>query len=124
VDGWLAIRFLHLIALAFFVGGQLFLVAAVVPAMRGEEDGRMRSIARRFGMATLVALAVLVATGIAMADHYGRWGEDVLNAKLAVLVVVGVLLVFHMITPRSRALSAAMLLASLLVVWLGVDLAH
>lgn len=124
MDGWLAIRFLHLIALALFVGGQLFLVVAVVPAMGGEENGRMRSIARHFGVATLVALAVLVATGIAMADHYARWGEDVLNAKLAVLALVGVLLVFHMISPRSRALSAAMLLASLLVVWLGVDLAH
>jgi uncharacterized membrane protein len=124
VDGWLLVRFLHLLGLAFFVGGQLFLVVAAVPALRGEQEGRMRALARRFGIGTVVALVVLVATGVAMADHYGRWGEDVLNAKLALIVLVGVLLVFHTLTPRSRVLAGATLLSSLLVVWLGIDLAH
>lgn len=48
------VRYLHLLAMAFFVGGQLFLVAAVVPTLRGD-DGRerLRAIARRFGWARL-----------------------------------------------------------------------
>jgi hypothetical protein len=34
VTGWTIIRFLHLAAVAFFVGGQLMLVAAIAPAVR------------------------------------------------------------------------------------------
>ena len=59
------VRYLHLLAMAFFVGGQLFLVAAVVPTLRGDDDReRLRAIARRFGWGTLAAIAVLIATGI------------------------------------------------------------
>ena len=62
---WEAVRWLHLLAMAFFVGGQLVLAAAVVPAFRGAE-GRdrepLRAIARRFGQGTIVAIAVLVVT--------------------------------------------------------------
>lgn len=124
MDGWLVIRFLHLLALAFFVGGQLLLAVAVVPALRGREDDAMRSVARRFGYATLVALAVLVATGIAMASHFSRWGDDVLNAKLAVLVLVGTLLGLHLAAPDSRILAIAIFASSLGVTWLGLTLAH
>lgn len=123
-DGWTLLRFLHLLAMAFFVGGQLLLVAAMVPALRGDEGSRMRSVARRFGMGSLVALAVLVVTGIAMASHFSRWGDDILNAKLAVVVLVGVLLAFHIGSPNSRAASIAVFASSLVVVWLGVAMAH
>jgi uncharacterized membrane protein len=51
------VRYLHLLAMAFFVGGQLFLVVAVVPSLRNEAEGeRLRTIARRFGWGTLVAV--------------------------------------------------------------------
>lgn len=125
MEGWLLIRFLHLLALAFFVGGQLLLAVAVVPALRGEgDDSRMRAVGRRFAYASLAALAVLIATGIAMASHYSRWEDEVLQAKLAVLVLVAVLTGLHIATPHSRAVSIALFASSLLVVWLGVSMTH
>ena len=49
---WLAVRRLHVLAMALFAGGQLFLVAAVLPALRGSDRERLRAIARRFGWAS------------------------------------------------------------------------
>ena len=72
---WNGILWLHLIAMAFFVGGQLMLAAVVVPALRGGDRERLRAVARGFGAGTLVALAVLAATGAAMAGHFHDWGR-------------------------------------------------
>ena len=119
------VRYLHLIAMAFFVGGQLFLAAAVVPALRGAPDREgLRAIARRFGVGSLVAIAVLIATGTAMASHYDQWGDAKLHVKLALVVVVGVLIVWHMRRPTLHAIEGAVFVVSLAIVWLGVSLAH
>ena len=89
---WAIVRWLHLLAMAFFVGGQLVLVAAVVPALRGDADReRLRAVARRFGWGSLVALAVLLATGSAMAGHFARWGDGTLHVKLGLVAVAGLL---------------------------------
>jgi uncharacterized membrane protein len=86
---WTAIRWLHLLAVAFFVGGQMLLAAAVVPALRGAADrGPLRAVARRFGYGTLAAIAVLLATGAAMASRFHRWGEGTPHVKLALVAVV------------------------------------
>ena len=125
MDAWTLIRFLHVVALAFFIGGQLMLVIAVVPAVRRHGDeAAMRAVARRFGIGSLVAIVTLVATGAAMASHFARWEDDVLRAKLALVVLIGVLIGMHVVAPTSRALSAALLVTSLVVVWLGVELVH
>jgi uncharacterized membrane protein len=119
------VRWLHLLAMAFFVGGQLFLAAAVVPVERRAPDReRLRAIARRFGHGTLVAIGVLVATGAAMASHYEKWGDSTLQVKLALVLVVAVLTVWHMRRPSMHALEGAIFLVSLAIVWLGVSLAH
>jgi uncharacterized membrane protein len=124
---WEAIRWLHLLAMAFFVGGQLVLAAAVVPAFRGAE-GRdrepLRAIARRFGQGTVVAIAVLVATGAAMASHFGDWDSSTLHVKVGLVVLVGVLVGLHLRRPTNHALDGAIFLCSLAIVWLGVALAH
>jgi uncharacterized membrane protein len=124
---WEAVRWLHLLAMAFFVGGQLLLAAAVVPAFRGTE-GRdrepLRAIARRFGQGTLVALAVLIATGAAMASHFGDWDSSTLHVKLGLVVLVGVLVGAHLRRPTNHALDGAIFLVSLAIVWLGVAIAH
>jgi len=124
---WEAIRWLHLIAMAFFVGGQLVLAAAVVPAFRGVE-GRdrepLRAIARRFGEGTLIAIAVLVATGAAMASHFSLWSNGTLQVKLTLVVVVGVLVGVHIRRPQNHALDGLIFVGSLAIVWFGVALSH
>jgi uncharacterized membrane protein len=119
------VRYLHLLAMAFFVGGQLFLAAAVVPALRGTGDREgLRQVARRFGAGSLIAIAVMIATGIAMASHYDQWGDTKLHIKLALVVIVAALIVWHTRRPELHALEGAIFLASLAIVWLGVALAH
>jgi putative copper export protein len=67
---WELVRFLHVLALALFVGGQL------MPLSRScrcpERTDVMLAVARRFGMASAVAIAVPLGTGIAMASHFSR----------------------------------------------------
>jgi hypothetical protein len=122
---WNGILWLHLLAMAFFVGGQLMLAVAVVPVFRGQEDrAPVRAVARRFGTGTLVALAVLIATGAAMASHFGDWGSSTLHVKLALVVVAGALVGWHTRRPELHAIEGVIFLVSLAIVWLGVALAH
>jgi uncharacterized membrane protein len=122
---WRAVRWLHLLAMAFFVGGQLFLAAVVVPVERSAPDPqRLRAIARRFGHGTVIALAVLLATGAAMASHYDRWSDGTLQLKLALVALVAGLLIWHTRRPRLHALEAAVFVVSVGIVWLGITLAH
>ena len=124
-DVWLAIRWLHLLAMAFFVGGQLVLVAAVVPVARRSGDMEtVRAVARRFGIGTLVAVGVLLVTGAAMASHFELWGDGTLQAKLALVALAGLLIGAHMRRPAWHALEAAVFVVSLVIVWLGLSLAH
>ena len=124
-DLWGLVRVLHLLAMAFFVGGQLFLVVAVVPVERGAPDReRLRAVARRFAWGTLAAIAVLVLTGAALATRFHQWGSVTLHAKLALVALVTGLIVWHMRRPDLRLLDGAIFIVSLAVVWLGVSLAH
>lgn len=120
-----AVRVLHLLAMAFFVGGQLLLVAALVPVLRGDaERPLLRRIARRFGVGSLVALVVLVVTGAAMAGRFERWGEGTLQVKLALVALVAGLVLWHMRRPGHHAIEGVVFVVSLAIVVLGVDLAH
>jgi putative copper export protein len=124
VDTWTVVRFLHLMAIAFFVGGQLMLATVVTPALRGQDPALMRTAAKRFGIGSAVALAVIIATGAAMASHFHRWGDSTLHWKIGLLVVVFILTGLHTKTPYTRALSLAVLGLSIIIVFLGVALAH
>jgi uncharacterized membrane protein len=121
---WELVRWLHLLAMAFFVGGQLMLAAVVVPVLRGGDREALRAAARRFGWGSLAALGVLVATGAAMAGHFDDWGRGTLHVKLALVGVAIALVGAHMRWPRQHLFEAAIFLVSLAIVWLGVDLAH
>src|SRR5215213_10241104 len=122
---WQAVLYLHLLAMAFFVGGQLVFGIAVVPIPRDDPDPertRMRAVARRFGYGSLAALGVLLVTGWAMASHEDLWNSSTLQWKLGLVAAVIVLTIVHLRRPKLPALQAAILLASLAIVWLGLEL--
>ena len=124
-DLWLGVLYLHLLSMAFFVGGQIVFAIAVVPVERTAPDReRLRAIARRFGYGSLVALGVLVVTGWAMATHYDLFGDSTLQWKLGLVGLVILLTALHLRFPRLHALQAAILVASLTIVWLGLELAR
>ena len=121
---WNGVLWLHLIAMAFFVGGQLMLAAVVVPVVRGVGGGEpLRRAARRFGFGTLAAILVLLATGAAMASHFHQWGNTNLQVKLGLVALVAVLIHLHMRRPTWHVLDAAIFLTSLAIVWLGIVVA-
>lgn len=126
-DFWQAVLYLHLLSMAFFVGGQLVFGIAVVPVLRGDETDpareRLRSIARRFGYGSLIALGILVVTGWALASHYRLWDSSTLQSKLGLVALVVGLTLLHLRRPKLHALQGAILLASLVIVWLGLELA-
>ena len=119
-----AVLYVHLLSMAFFVGGQLVFGLAVVPILRDDPDReRLRSVARRFGYGSIAALGLLVVTGWAMASHYHLFDVSTLQWKLGLVTLVIVLTLLHLRWPKLHALQGAILLASLVIVWLGLELA-
>ncbi len=115
---------LHLLAMAFFIGGQLMLGAIVVPVLRGAPDRTpLLAAARRFGIGTLVAVLVLVVTGSAMATHLHKWSDSTLHVKLGLVVVVFVLIALHLRRPEWHVIDAAIFAVSIAIVWLGIVVA-
>jgi len=110
--------------MALFVGGQLVLAIAVVPGLRGRDVEGLRAVARRFGWASLGALGVLVVTGAWMASRYSLWDSGTLHVKLALVVLAGVLILWHLRSAAAHWLQGAIFLVSLAIVWLGLALAH
>lgn len=123
-DGWRIVLYLHLLAMAFFVGGQIVFGVAVVPLLRGEGDlERLRAVARRFGWGSIGALLVLVVTGWAMASHFELWSSSTLHWKLALVALVIVLALAHLRWAKLHALQGGILIASLVIIYLGLMLA-
>lgn len=134
---WNFVVWLHLLGMAFFVGGQLMLAAVVVPVVRSDRVALLSAV-RRFGIGTLVAFAVLLATGVALATHEHRWGDSTLQVKLGLIVLVLALIAAHARWPAvtsadgepasgarmwRHALELAIFAISLAIVWLGIVLA-
>lgn len=122
--------FLHVVAAAVWVGGQLTLLG-LLPVLRGLGPGATRSAARAFGRVAWPAFVVVVVTGIwnLLAEDPGSQGTQwnaTLGLKLVMVAATGVAAALHA-GARSKAIIAASggigLLAGLAAVWLGVLLA-
>ncbi len=124
MDGfWQAVLYLHLLAMAFFFGGQLVLGLVIVPVERRNSDReRLRAMARRFGYGSLIALGVLLVTGYALATHEDLWGSTTLQVKVTLVAAIIGLTLAHLRWPKLHALQGAILLATAVVIWLGLDL--
>lgn len=117
------VLFIHVIAMAFFVGGQIMLAATIVPVERSNPDpARMKAIAQNFGWGSLVAIGVSIFTGMLLASHYELWGEGTLHIKLTLLALTFVSLLAHMKYPKAHALMGLTFVLTLGVVWFGLEL--
>jgi uncharacterized membrane protein len=121
---WNGILWLHLLSMAFFVGGQMMLAGIVVPVLRRLEDREpLRAAARRFGFGTAIAFGVLVLSGAALASHEHLWGDSTLQVKIGLVAVLVVLIGAHLRWPKTHAIDVAVFAVSLAVVWLGIVVA-
>jgi putative copper export protein len=122
--------FLHVLAAAIWVGGQLIL-AALVPVLRRSGPGVVTAAARRFNQVAWTAFAVLIITGIwniaAVSDQMNHPGyRTTLIVKLIVVVISGVTAALHIRaqSARGRAVFGALTgISALAALFLGVLLA-
>ena len=130
LDGWDVVLWLHLLAMAVFVGGQLVFGLALAPVyvrQGGSESSArewMQPIARRFGWASLGALVILLATGASMASHLDLWSSTALNVKLGLVALAIVLTCIHVFVVHgsNRLLQSLILLDSLAIVLVATTL--
>ncbi len=117
--------FLHVVAMAFFLGGQIMLAATVVPVLRSAPDPEwIRGVARRFGAGSLIALGVLLLTGMMMASHFSMWDYGPFHVKMTLVVLTIISVLVHMARGNSHALMGITFLLTLATVYAGVNLTH
>lgn len=118
---WDVLVAIHLLAMAFFVGGQLMLAAVLVPVLRGRDE--MKLVARRFGIGSVVALGVLLLTGLYLAGHEDAWDRSLFQVKLGLIAVLVLLLGYHVHRGSKRWLDPVLGLLSITIMVLGVLIA-
>jgi len=129
---WDTVRlFLHVLAAAIWVGGQLVL-AALVPVLRRFGADALGAAARRFNQVAWTAFGVLIITGIwnivAVRSQISDSASyrTTLIVKLVVVAISGITAALHIRsrTARSRAIFGALTgLSALAALFLGVLLA-
>ncbi len=130
LTGWDVVLWVHLLAMALFLGGQLFMGLAIVPVYiaQGGQDGAahawMQPIARRFGWASLGALVILLLTGSMMASHLHLWSTTAMQVKLSLVTLAVVLTCVHVFVVHgsNRLLQSLILLDSLAIVLVATTL--
>jgi putative copper export protein len=129
---WDTVRlFLHVLAAAVWVGGQLIL-AALVPALRRFGSDVLTAAARRFNQVAWIAFGILIVTGIwnivavsPRISHSASY-RTTLTVKLVAVAVSGLAAFMHIRagTARGRAVYGALTgLSALAALFFGVLLA-
>lgn len=119
---WTTVRWIHLVAMAFWLGGQLFLIFVVRPILRRELDRPQQTtltaaLGRRFSPLAWTSLGILVITGWLTGEHRGVvWSSllaphstygQILAAKIALVGLLLLLTPVHsrLFGPRLAALA-------------------
>jgi len=126
--------FVHIVAVCMWLGGQLFMLAVVVPAFRSKDRAERGEIIRRVGQQFLVVsgpvLVVILVTGAMMASDNGMFTANTpaFQWKMVSVAVVLISTVVHVIAARlgkirlSRIATSLTGIATLLAVWFAVHL--
>jgi putative copper export protein len=121
--------FLHVLAAAVWVGGQITL-AGLVPALRSLGPDAPRTVARRFNRIAWPAFGVLFLTGLwnlaetNVGDQPSEWIATLL-AKLTIVALSGISAALHTRAAGRKALAvwgALSGLSALLALFYGVQL--
>jgi putative copper export protein len=101
--------FLHVLAAAVWVGGQIVL-AGLVPTVRSMGEGATRTVARSFARLSWPAYGVLLLTGIwnvsaVHPSHQTTPWKVVLGVKMGVVVLAGVAALLHTRASSRRGLA-------------------
>jgi putative copper export protein len=123
--------FLHLIAVAIWVGGQIVL-AGIVPKLRTAAPEALTTVARAFARIAWPAMIVIVFTGAwgLSTEHVGDKGTDYMVTLMIKMLMVGgaiIATIIHSVgtSKLAKALGGALgLLCSLAAAYGGVLLAH
>ncbi len=121
------VRYLHLLGAAVWIGG-LLVVAATIPAVRRVSGDRavLGAIARRFGVVSGAAMALLVITGLIQAAGYGWTGTLMIKVSLVLASII--LTIWHSLNARSQSpatrglIQALILILALMILALAVAL--
>ncbi|GAA0532454.1 hypothetical protein GCM10011581_17050 [Saccharopolyspora subtropica] len=142
IDLWVAVRFLHVLGAALWVGGQITISLVALPVVRAVLDLHhratvLRAVGRRFARITMAVFVPLqITTGVLLAWQAGVTWQSLLEpgygrvlvAKLALFVLVMVAASGHGMlhrrgSPRiAKAASTAAIVGSLGVVFLATCL--
>ena len=128
------VLYIHLLSVAFWLGSQLFMIAVVLPAMRGTDAVQRREtfrrVGRQYGVVSVPILLVLLVSGVTLATHLhlDPASSAVFRDKLIAVAVVLVATVVHGVAEArqarriGRSASVVVLAATLAAAWFATGL--
>ena len=93
------VTWVHLICASIWVGGSIFIAAVAVPVLRShaksteELVGLMVKIGRQFNRVTVLAFAILIATGVYNARGYIAAPDALTGSAYGILLLIKIILV-------------------------------